>query len=216
MGKGKKPAETKKKPSAAGAAKKRKGGAAESKEEKKAVAPRKSPRQLSKTWRAAKRLQKSSEPIFSLAAFRRTYTSMVAAVDEEEGPLQALTSAATGQLASVSISQDALRELQMNIEGILSTIVRSARFIEQAGRSRDPALPPRDTKPNKSQRKLGKSEGSYVDVQKKIGALTDEERRQLMKVQKARGNVVYRSNSTMLPRHFVAAATLYDKMGRLA
>jgi len=54
-----------------------------------------------------------------------------------------------------------------------------------------------------------------VSVQKKIGQLSDEDKRQLMKVEKARGFVVHRSNSTLLPRHLTTAELFYDKRGRL-
>jgi hypothetical protein len=227
MARGKKAAEQKSKATAA--TKKRKGGAATAKDnvsgtiktsKKKGGAeeeaePRKSPRQLSKTWRATKRLQQSEEPIFTKAAFKRTFASMVSAVDEEEGPIQALVDS-EGRLAAVCVTQAAVMELQMYVEHVLSTILRSARFIEQTGHVRNRAMPPPNTKPNKAQRKLQKAEGSFMQVQKKIGELSKEERVQLMKTEKARGgDVIYRENVTLLPRHLAAAERFYDQMGRL-
>lgn len=192
---------------------------------------------LSKAWKAAKRMQKTGQPLLTRSGIRRVVKHLILQKDPARDLQVRVGRFATGLRSGllIQLTAGAIEELRMWVDSEASARLRLAKFVSTKP-SRIHELPAKGEKTKgrkvtKSERKIIRSEGSLADMGHRFENLTvcaadcvrhllnfvvqEEERKKASKITRARGaTLVYRNADRLRPIDLAKADEIYDRFGR--
>ncbi len=161
------------------------------------------PRQFSKRWRNAKRLQLAVDPILKRGPIKNTILNMIQFLERDGklGDEVLRDNKDVKKIASIRMSAGAADLIREEIERVLAQDLRNARFIQQAARLRDPSLEAPGSKPTTAQKYGQNLEGSFKDIERRKEQMEPEVREAYEKMCRARDDcLTWRTQDMLLPR----------------